>query len=232
MFDNENKKKNILKSKKKHLKILPSKEELPTKKSTEAFPKADDNPAISVALMEPNAYIVTLRSKTDTTSTKSQEYNADKRFNIPRSMPMLNFDSLPQTNPTNVKFTAPIDRKATEIEDDAERHDYRTTRQEESVVNERFPILGSISDNSMQSVPVQAISTTIPAQSNIGEVGVRSDISAINNNKLLSVVPVKVETPVTMASPSSVAMVSQSKTRIIKTISLKQTWSLIEYSHC
>ena len=176
--------------------------------------------------------------KTEIEPTKTQEYNTAKRFHIPQSKPLkhdrisptqpkarakpeplVKYDSIiyiqPKDKTDPIKTTpdrtttSETDRKATILEDVTESHEYRTKRQEGSSLNEGLPVLRSIPDTGVQAVPVQTINTIIPAQSNIGDVGIRSDVSGINSNKIVAMVPVKMETP--LSSPPSVAMVSQSK---------------------
>lgn len=226
-----NEKKIISRSETKYFIISPTKEEQGTKKSTEAIPEPEDQPAMSVALSTPSVYFVDLGEKTPGENRKKQEYNSAKRFRIPqlkpkhnmiltkhtkaeeKSEPLLKYDSIIYINPKQEiepinyipdKTTATVtDHKDTTVEYVTESHTYRTKRQE-GLFNKPLPGLGSISG--IQTLPVQ---TLIPAQSNIGDVGSRSDVSVINSNKVIAMVPVKVETP--LVSQPSVAMVPQRK---------------------
>ena len=230
LFKNENK---VLKSKKKHFTISPRKDELGTKKSIQAMPKPDVNPAITVALSKPNVYFVDLGLKAQLEKSKMQEYDTAKRFRIPQekrpkynkklsahirnwSKPdtLVKYDSIiyiqpkdriVRTNTPDRITTSVTDPKRTIVE---ESHEYRTKRQE-GLLDERLSILPSTPDttNGIQTVPVQTLSTIIPAQSSIGDVGIPSDVTGINSNKMVAMVPVKMDT--SLASPSSVALVSQ-----------------------
>jgi hypothetical protein len=227
------KNKNVLKSKKSQVTIPPPKDESGTRKSTQAIPEGNSNPAITVALSKPNVYFVDLGLKARIEQSKKQKYSSAKRFWIPQSKrqrhgrvlsthpnynakreALLKYDSIiyiqPNDKTVSVKDTP--DRttasatysKTTILEKPRE---YRAKRQEDSSLGEELSLLRSSSNAGVQTVPVQALSTIIPAQSNIGDVAIPSDISGINSNKIMAMVPVKVDTP--LASPSAVAMVSQ-----------------------
>ena len=235
----KNEKKIILRSETKRFTISPTKEEQGTKKSTQAIPKPDDTPAISVALSTPNVYFVNLGLKSQVENNNKQEFNPTKRFRIPqlkpkhdkilsthtkaadvKPEPLLKYDSIIYIKPT--KETEPINyitdetrtsvtnNKETQPQQVGEIPKHRTKRQED-LFNKRLPLLNPISG--IQTLPVQTLNPIIPAQSNmeVEDVGSRSDVSAINNNKVVAMVPVKVETPI--VPRPSVAMVSQSKLR-------------------
>lgn len=191
-------------------------------------------------MSKPSVYFVDLGLKTQGEGTKTQEYNAAKRFRIPQTKPLLKHNRiLPTHHKDNIKpdtllkydsiiYIQPKDgtelfenttpdcfntmtsvTDPTILEDVTESHERRAKRQEGSLLNEGLPILGSIPDAGIQTLPVQTLSTIIPAQSNIGDIGIRSDVNGVTNNKVVAMVPVKMETP--LDSPPSVAMVSQSK---------------------
>ena len=228
-----NEKKIISRSETKYFTISPAREEKGTKKSTEAIPEPEDKPAMSVALSTPNVYFVDLGLKTQENNNKKQEYFSAKRFRIPqlkpkhngiltkhtkaevKSEPLLKYDSIiyinpkQETEPRNYipdeTTTSVTNHKETKVENVMGSHAYRTKRQE-GLFDKQLPILGSISG--IQTLPVQTFNSIIPAQSNIRNVGSRSDVSAINNN-VVAMMPVKVETP--LLSQPSVAMVPQRK---------------------
>lgn len=234
----KNEKKIISKSETKRLTISPTKEEQGTKKSTQAIPKPEVKPAISVALSTPNVYFVNLGLKSQVENNNKQEFNPAKRFRIPqlkpkhdrilsihtkadvKPEPLLKYDSIIYINPT--KETEPINyipdetrtsvtnNKETQLEQVGEIPKHRTKRQED-LFNKRLPLLNPISG--IQTLPVQTLNPIIPAQSNmeLEDVGSRSDVSAINSNKVVAMVPVKVETPI--VPQTSVTMVLQSKLR-------------------
>jgi hypothetical protein len=81
LFKNEN----VLKSKKSQVTIPPPKDESGTRKSTQAIPEGNSNPAITVALSKPNVYFVDLGLKARIEQSKKQKYSSAKRFWIPQS---------------------------------------------------------------------------------------------------------------------------------------------------
>ena len=211
--------------------LSPTKDERGTKKSTKAIPKPKSNPAISVALSNPNVYFVNLGLKSQVENTKKQEYNAEKRFRVPQSNPssknnkilrpqsedrqkpksFLKYDSIiyirPNEKPESIKnipdktATLVRDRKPTTLEDITESHGHRTKRQEGSL-----PVISTIPATGIETLPVQTMNGIIPTQ-NIE--GVRNNVRDINSNKIVAMVPVKVGTP--LSSSTSVAMFAQSK---------------------
>ena len=228
LLKNKNK---VLKSKKKHFTISPTKDELGTKKSIQAKPKPVINPAITVALSKPNVYLVDLGLKAQIEKSKMQEYDTTKRFRIPqlkrpkhnkklsahfknyaKPEAFVKYDSIIYIQPKDkIIRTDTPDRITTSVTDPKteileESHEYRTKRQE-GLLDERLPILSSPPNTGIQTLPVEPLSTIIPAQSSIGDVGVPSDVNGVNSNKMVAMVPVKMDTP--LASPSSVATVSQ-----------------------
>ena len=234
LFKNENK---VLKSKKKHFTISPTKDELGIKKSIQALPKPDVNPAITVALSKPNVYFVDLGLKAQIEKSKMQEYDTTKRFRIPQvkrqkynkklsahlknlAKPgaLVKYDSIIYIQPKDKIVRTDTPTRITTSATDPKRrileesHEYRTKRQE-GLLDERLPILSAPPNTGIQTVPEQTFSTIIPAQSSIGVAGVPSDVTGINSNKMVAMVPVKMDAP--LASPSSVAMVSQSEYQCI-----------------
>ena len=223
-----------MKRRKEHLTISPAIDEQGTKKSTEPLPEPDsEKSAISVALSKPNVYFVDFgAAKTPVESVKKLEYNTVKRFQIPQWIPkhrqtpnsynqannkpdpLIKYDRIIYIQPDDKtndfensmssKITSlPVNQKAAILES----QEYRAKRQESSTLDEGFPMLGTVAG--LQTVPIQTLNTVVPAQNTIGDLSARSDVSAIDGNSVVAMVPVKVQTP--MVSPSSVAMVSQSK---------------------
>ena len=198
---------------------LPSKEELPTKKSTGSLPVALD-----IALMKSNVYLTNKRNGNNPESQISKEIPSAKRFRIPKIqkiLPTLSMSRAPkQTSFFEDKRTSsevsPMFSVGTPMFSESSQTSSETTpkssevntmttknskavfesrakRQEDDVLEEQSPTADSITDGDMQTTSLHQYNTPEPTE-NVDNQVVNAR-SGVNVGRVVTVLP---EIPVVM----------------------------------